>query len=100
MSRSRRHTPIVGNTTSKSDKKSKKRAHGRMRRRTREILCHILRRDTKKPLVFEDNRKFGDDWDTTKDGKHYVGTEDDYVRDHNWGSEGEMRDFYRGMMCK
>jgi hypothetical protein len=67
MSRSRRHTPIVGMTTAVSEKREKVRAH----RRARHIIKVRLRQqqdDAGLPL----SRALHDPWTFAKDGKERI----------------------------
>lgn len=64
MSRSRRKTPIIGCTTSESDKPAKVSDHRRLRRRNRQRIQAGL-----DPL---DEREIGGPWNWPKDGKMYL----------------------------
>jgi hypothetical protein len=61
MSRSRRKTPVFGNTTAESDKWFKTHENRRQRRTVRELL----------PVTDDlpDPKKFGNPWASQKDGK-------------------------------
>lgn len=68
MTRSRRKTPIMGNTTAKSEKWWKTEANRAMRR------CPV---DAEPPKKIE----FSNIWDGPKDGKHYFkNAEDKWMR--------------------
>lgn len=62
MSRSRRHTPVTGITTSESDTRDKVLAHRRQRRRVRTALASGR-------VKVVTRRKIGDVWRFAKDGK-------------------------------
>lgn len=64
MSRSFRHTPIIGITTARSDKPYKRAEHGRERCALREALCHSDGHIHPKA--------FGNPWSSCKDGKQYL----------------------------
>ena len=60
MSRSRRHTPVMGNTCSKSEKKDKQLAHRKFRAMEREAMgAEVM------PIVGEGSNR----WRFAKDGK-------------------------------
>ena len=69
MSRSRKHTPITGNTTARSEKEFK-RSTNRALRRSEHMRTHAA-------LVTDDDPEYlapkekGDPWGGPKDGKHY-----------------------------
>jgi len=71
MSRSRRHTPIIGNTTAGSEKSDKQRANRRYRQ-TIKRLCRGIIDDMLFPVL----REVSDVWNHAKDGKRYY-MEDD-----------------------
>jgi hypothetical protein len=65
MSRSRRHTPIMGIAGGRNEKWWKRRANRRLRRLAR--LIHD--EDQVEPLL----RETSDVWSSPKDGKHWFG---------------------------
>ena len=67
MSDSFRHTPIVGNTMSKSEKKDKRFAN-RSWRRVVKILIHAGVFD-----ALPAQREVSNIWSFDKDGKHWIG---------------------------
>jgi hypothetical protein len=67
MSCSRRHTPIVGITTAKSDKRDKVRAH---RRERRAVKVQLQQQRTDEALP--PRQAFGHAWDFAKDGKQHI----------------------------
>ena len=64
MSRSRRKTPIRGNTKATSEKLSKLKANRKLRRLSKETL-------KKGKITFPLLREVSDKWDIEKDGKKY-----------------------------
>lgn len=67
MSRSRRKTPIFGNTTAKSDHPWKKAASRKVRRRVKQTLTATLDGDR-----FVGKRwELVNPWSSEKDGKHW-----------------------------
>lgn len=64
MTRSRKRTPITGNTTATSEKEDKVQAHRRIRRRVVQTLC--LHRDGD---VLPHERELSNPWGMAKDGK-------------------------------
>lgn len=66
MSRSRRHTPICGMTTARSEKGDKRQAHRRLRARTRTVAA---RDHPGTDSVWPIPREVSDPWDMAKDGK-------------------------------
>ncbi len=67
MSRSRRKTPIFGNTTAPSDAEWKKKAARKLRKRQKQHLVSTLDGDG-----FAGKRwDVEDPWKAPKDGKHY-----------------------------
>lgn len=64
MSRSIRHTPIIGNTTCKSEKRDKRIANRKLRRLVKEEI------KMDKELSFI--REVSSVWTFGKDGKHYI----------------------------
>ena len=69
MSRSRKNTPIVGNTLAESDKKFKTQEHKKERRNTKHKL-NIEWYD--EDLLFSSKKEYGSDWNSDKDGKHWM----------------------------
>jgi hypothetical protein len=67
MSRSRRHTPIVGVTTAGSDKRDKVRAHRRERRAVKVYLSQQGTDESVPP-----GRTLHDVWTFAKDGKQRI----------------------------
>ncbi|MGU3286423.1 hypothetical protein [Methylobacterium mesophilicum] len=65
MGKSRRKTPITGNTTAASDKPSKVRGHRQARAAVRVAIA--AEADIPHP------KAFGDPWNGEKDGKHWHG---------------------------
>ena len=65
MSRSRRKTPIFGNTTSRSEKEYK-RQENRRRRRKDNILLDQAEEDG-----YTSDKEFGNRWGGPKDGRQY-----------------------------
>jgi len=63
LSRSRRRTPIFGNTTCHSEKKDKQLYHKALRKRSKQAL----RQGKEMPH----HNEVADVWDFGKDGKHY-----------------------------
>jgi len=70
MSRSRRHTPIMGVTKGASNKPDKVKAH----RRERTAVKALLRRHQDDALL-PPSRAFGDPWDWVVEGKMRFDTE-------------------------
>lgn len=66
MSRSRRHTPIMGVTTAESEKQDKRRANRALRRRVKTILLKDPEAD-----VIPTLEEVSDIWSFEKDGKMY-----------------------------
>lgn len=66
MSRSRRHTPIVGMTNAASDKPAKVSGH----RRTRAVAREMLARGDESPPPVEITEN---PWRAPKDGKQWLG---------------------------
>jgi len=81
MSRSYRHTPIVGNTTARTDKPGKMIANRTLRAHTRAAL-HFCRdyENLLMPLL----RELSNVWSFPKDGKHRM-------RKANWRYSKYMR---------
>lgn len=74
MSRSRRHTPIIGHTSSESEKYDKQSAS---RRERKWVADHLKERDAtaedfQSSLTREHPRSGG--WTFAKDGKSYIGS--------------------------
>lgn len=67
MARSKRKTPIVGNTTARSEKYDKRAANRRLRAKVRRMV-RVSDGDTILPTM----REMSDVWDMAKDGKRYV----------------------------
>jgi hypothetical protein len=66
MSRSKRRTPIFGNTKAESEKADKQLAHRRARRCLKQIL------DDEEALEeFPPDNRHTNSYDMDKDGKHY-----------------------------
>ena len=68
MSRSRKHTPITGHTTARSEKQDK-RIHNRRFRRTIKLALHDILNDLDKMLP--ELKEIWEEWDMDKDGKAY-----------------------------
>ncbi len=66
MSRSRRHTPVCGITTARSEKADKRQAHRRLRARTRSVAA---RAHSETDTVWPGLRDVSDPWAMAKDGK-------------------------------
>jgi hypothetical protein len=72
MSRSRRHMPIIGNTSSKSEKDDKQRAAMRERKRMNDVTKPHLAADADFEIArFAEHPRSGG-WIFGKDGKHYL----------------------------
>lgn len=69
MSRSRRHTPITGNTIAKSDKPGKRADSRRLRRRGAVALAQSGDGDT-----IPHDRAIRNPWNWPKDGKGWHGS--------------------------
>lgn len=69
MSRSFRKTPIVGNTTARSEKHDKKEWHQRHRHAVRQKLRTIDDLDEYQDI---DIRESSNPWSMSKDGRHYM----------------------------
>ncbi|MDQ2892143.1 MAG: hypothetical protein M3R64_03505 [Pseudomonadota bacterium] len=73
MSRSRRHSPFVGNTTAPSDKPWKQQHARRVRRATHQALGQTLGQTGDGDAVSASRYAFGSAaWDGIKDGKQRV----------------------------
>lgn len=70
MSRSKRHHPICGTTTARSEKKDKTISH----RRERHAIVALLKEDPESELPH--SRLFGDPWSYDKDGKRIFDPEE------------------------
>lgn len=68
MSRSKRYTPIIGNSLAKSEKRDKVAAHREARRTTNQLMGLILCDDIDPPHP----KQHGNPWDAAKDGKHWM----------------------------
>jgi uncharacterized FlgJ-related protein len=74
MSNSRNKTPIIGNTTSESEKKSKQLANRKFRKKIKQLV-HLGSED------FPQFKLMNNIWSYSKDGKHYVkDLEEKYLR--------------------
>lgn len=71
MSRSRKTTPIVGNTVASSEKHDKRVASRRDRRVNREILSW-----SSDDSLLKNRKDSGNPWSMAKDGKHYFDSRD------------------------
>jgi hypothetical protein len=67
MSRSRKKTPIIGNCGAESEKKDKKFAHRAERKRINEVL-----HEDPESEILPERREAYDNWNFSKDGKHYI----------------------------
>ena len=68
MSRSRRKTPICGWSTAVSNKPFKIQENRRHRRTSKQIL-----KKHEDDTLLHHHRKYGDEWDSPRDGKQYFG---------------------------
>ncbi len=77
MSRSYRHTPVIGNACAASDKPGKKIANSTLRTHVRQALrtCHDF-----DSLVLPLLREVSNVWSFPKDGKHRMNPESSYFR--------------------
>ena len=74
MSNSRNKTPILGHTTSESEKKSKQLANRKFRKKIKQLV-HTGSED------FPQFKLINNIWNYSKDGKHYVKNLDEkYLR--------------------
>ena len=83
MSRSKRKTPVVGNTCSESEKREKRAARRRLRRKVRQATSTAsseLIDGAPLPLL----REMSDRWWFSKDGKQRIDVRDFAGR---WGCE-------------
>jgi len=88
MSRSRRKSPITGNTKAKSEKRDKRIANRRLRRRNAQRIAGMV--DNHELL---DIRDVSDPYWFRKDGKQWIGD----LKDHQ---DPEMRAHYEQLMRK
>ena len=70
MSRSRRKTPIIANTTCKSESQDKKQWHSVFRSREREVLKSTSINDLEAHLSITENQ-VSNPWSMGKDGRRY-----------------------------
>lgn len=77
MSRSYRHTPVVGNTTARSDKPGKVIANRTLRSAARSALVNCRDYDA---LVMPILREVSNVWSFPKDGKHRMSSDSRYFR--------------------
>lgn len=75
MSRSRRKTPIIGNTVSSSERYDKRRCNRKLRRRAKAILIGCDYNGVCE-CIFPDKREILDTWLMSKDGKHWISGND------------------------
>ena len=68
MSRSIRHTPIVGMTPARSDKPGKVAAHRKHRAASRQAIH-------REAVIMPDERETGNPWSFPKDGKQWLDIE-------------------------
>lgn len=68
MSRSRRHTPITGWTTAKSEKLDRRLAHRKLRKANQQILGETMDGDGLLQL-----NEVSSVWFMAKDGKRWIG---------------------------
>jgi|GraSoiStandDraft_4_1057263.scaffolds.fasta_scaffold1884296_2 hypothetical protein len=79
MSRSRRSTPIVGLTTSASEKTDKVMAHRRLRHAVKTAVAATVREDGDAPTAETEHPRSGQ-WTFAKDGKRWIGHRDRRLR--------------------
>ena len=77
MSRSFRHTPVIGNACAASDKPGKKIANSALRARARTALASCRDFDD---LVMPLLREVSNVWSFPKDGKHRMNPGSSYFR--------------------
>lgn len=78
MSRSFKHTPITGNTTSESEKEDKKLWHGALRTAERVFLSKVdVNTSDDDNLIDPVEKDVSNPWSFGKDGKHYMDINDD-----------------------
>lgn len=70
MSRSRRKTPIHGNTTASTERWDKQEWHSRFRSKERQKL-HILLTKIEHEHITTHYLEVSDTWGMAKDGRHY-----------------------------
>lgn len=81
MSRSFRHTPVIGNACAASDKPGKQIANRALRMHVRISLRNCLRSDDGfDNLVVPLLREVSNVWDFPKDGKHRMNPNGSYYR--------------------
>lgn len=79
MSRSRKHTPISGNTHARSEKEDKQTLHGVHRANKRKVISQIMKEDLDADeAVFYTDDEAMNLWDMAKDGKHYMDSDTRY----------------------
>lgn len=83
MSRSKKHSPIGGLTTARSEKKDKIMANQKTRSSIKRELRKALMEDDEEALDListKDNKDYSNVWSMPKDGKSYYGDleEEDY----------------------
>lgn len=86
MSRSRKKSPFIGNTTAETEKPDKKQSHKRHRKQVKQrlnaIIQHqldedeLLELEAELPMIEE----ISNPWDFAKDGKHRVDLDSIYLR--------------------
>lgn len=69
MSRSHKHTPIMGNTTAKSEKADKRSANRKLRRKVKSQINVYIDVDT---ILISDLREVSNLCGFAKDGKNYI----------------------------
>ncbi len=73
MSRSYKHTPITGYTTSESEKEDKKIWHGALRAAEREFFAKVsIDSSDDDALIAPIEDDIASTWDFAKDGKHIL----------------------------
>ena len=73
MSRSRRHTPIIGIGSAGSERDFKRQTHQAFRTKQRVILKKVLDEEDAEVLLPHRNNEVENLWSGPKDGKHWVG---------------------------
>lgn len=71
MSRSRRRTPVTGNTRARSEKDDKCLANRKLRRESNRVIRDCECECDVRSCVFPEKRDVSDPWLMAKDGKHY-----------------------------
>ena len=71
MSRSRKKTPISGNTTAKSEKKFKQASNRNFRHRVHQALYAGMQGDLSCFDILPEKKEITNIWDGPKDGKSY-----------------------------